>query len=136
MRRFLRCIGHQSVIALTIDVGVYLPGLRRLHGTSVPVLCPLHGVTSAREEWLDGSLYVNSAALGKWEEFITHELVAWLDARYRTIAERRRHGDNTIMLDAEARRQFTSIPPAPASSLSPSSARGSAIGTRHSTATT
>jgi S-formylglutathione hydrolase len=35
-----------------------------------------------------GSFYVNSAATGNWEEFITRDLVQFIDKKYRTIATR------------------------------------------------
>jgi enterochelin esterase-like enzyme len=34
-----------------------------------------------------GSMYSNSAAVGDWETFVARELVAWVDAHYRTIAK-------------------------------------------------
>jgi|SRR5688572_15118403 S-formylglutathione hydrolase len=33
-----------------------------------------------------GSMYSNSAAVGDWETFVARELVAWVDAHYRTLA--------------------------------------------------
>jgi hypothetical protein len=33
-----------------------------------------------------GSFYVNSVVTGNWEDFVVHDLVAWTDARYRTLA--------------------------------------------------
>jgi S-formylglutathione hydrolase len=33
-----------------------------------------------------GSMYGNSAATGDWETFISRDLVAWVDAHYRTLA--------------------------------------------------
>jgi S-formylglutathione hydrolase len=35
---------------------------------------------------LGGSFYVNSATSGQWDDFITGDLVRWVDAKYRTIA--------------------------------------------------
>jgi S-formylglutathione hydrolase FrmB len=32
-----------------------------------------------------GSYYSNSPVIGNWEDFIAHELVAWVDSHYRTI---------------------------------------------------
>lgn len=40
----------------------------------------------------EGSMYSNSAATGDWEEYIARELVAAIDARYRTIATREGRG--------------------------------------------
>lgn len=34
-----------------------------------------------------GSLYMNSALSGRWEDALVHELVAWVDARYRTLPQ-------------------------------------------------
>jgi enterochelin esterase-like enzyme len=39
-----------------------------------------------------GSMYANSITTGYWEDFITRDLVAWTDARYRTIADRAARG--------------------------------------------
>lgn len=35
-----------------------------------------------------GAFYVNSAAFGNWDDFVTKELVAFVDARYRTLPSR------------------------------------------------
>lgn len=35
-----------------------------------------------------GSFYVNSAAFGRWEDFVAKELVAFVDARFRTLPTR------------------------------------------------
>jgi enterochelin esterase-like enzyme len=40
----------------------------------------------------NGSMYSNSATVGNWEDFIAHDLVAYVDAHYRTIADRRSRG--------------------------------------------
>ena len=40
----------------------------------------------------NGSMYSNSATTGNWEGFIAHDLVAAIDARYRTIPERTSRG--------------------------------------------
>lgn len=39
-----------------------------------------------------GSQYLNSNATGRYEDHVTRELVAWVDARYRTIARREHRG--------------------------------------------
>lgn len=39
-----------------------------------------------------GSWYVNSPATGNWEDFVSRELVGWVDARYRTRASRDSRG--------------------------------------------
>lgn len=36
----------------------------------------------------NGSMYSNSATTGNWEDFISHDLVAYIDSHYRTIANR------------------------------------------------
>lgn len=41
---------------------------------------------------LGGSFYVNSAAFGRWEDFIATELVRWVDSRFRTDTDRRKRG--------------------------------------------
>jgi len=40
----------------------------------------------------DGSMYSNSPTTGNWEAYITHDLVAYVDSHYRTIAERDSRG--------------------------------------------
>lgn len=35
---------------------------------------------------LDGSFYTNSATTGNWDDFITNELVSFIDHKYRTLA--------------------------------------------------
>jgi enterochelin esterase-like enzyme len=40
----------------------------------------------------DGSMYSNSPTTGNWEAYITHDLVAWIDSHYRTVAERDSRG--------------------------------------------
>lgn len=39
-----------------------------------------------------GSFYVNSAAFGRWEDFIANELVHFVDARFRTLPSRQSRG--------------------------------------------
>jgi S-formylglutathione hydrolase FrmB len=41
---------------------------------------------------LQGSWYVNSEANGSWDDFISQELVAWVDRTYRTVASRDARG--------------------------------------------
>jgi enterochelin esterase family protein len=41
---------------------------------------------------LGGSQYVNSAALGRYEDYLVDELVPLVDKRYRTLSERGRRG--------------------------------------------
>lgn len=40
----------------------------------------------------NGSMYSNSATTGNWEDFMAHDLVAYVDAHYRTIPDRRGRG--------------------------------------------
>lgn len=39
-----------------------------------------------------GSMYSSSATIGNWEAFITEDLVAYIDAHYRTLAQRASRG--------------------------------------------
>lgn len=40
----------------------------------------------------NGSMYSNSATTGNWEDYIAHDLVAYIDAHYRTIPNRLSRG--------------------------------------------
>jgi enterochelin esterase-like enzyme len=40
----------------------------------------------------NGSMYSNSVTTGDWEDFIAHDLVAYIDSHYRTIAARESRG--------------------------------------------
>ena len=40
----------------------------------------------------DGSMYSNSPTTGNWENYIAHDLVAYVDSHYRTIANRDNRG--------------------------------------------
>ncbi len=40
----------------------------------------------------NGSMYSSSVTIGDWEGFITHDLVSFIDAHYRTIATRESRG--------------------------------------------
>lgn len=40
----------------------------------------------------DGSMYSDSPTTGNWEAYITHDLVAYIDSHYRTIADRDSRG--------------------------------------------
>lgn len=40
----------------------------------------------------NGSMYSNSVATGNWEGFIAHDLVAYIDAHYRTLPDRASRG--------------------------------------------
>ena len=40
----------------------------------------------------NGSMYSNSVTTGNWEDFISHDLVAYIDGHYRTIANRASRG--------------------------------------------
>jgi S-formylglutathione hydrolase FrmB len=39
-----------------------------------------------------GSMYSSSAVIGNWEAFVTHDLIAYIDAHYRTLASRASRG--------------------------------------------
>ena len=41
---------------------------------------------------LGGSFWVNSTTTGRWEDFVTHDVIAAVDARFRTIAQRDSRG--------------------------------------------
>lgn len=41
---------------------------------------------------LEGSFYAKSETTGDWEDFVAHELVAWIDSHYRTIPNRESRG--------------------------------------------
>lgn len=47
---------------------------------------PMIVVTPNARNRFDGSFYANSAAAGKWEDFVAKDLVRHIDRRYRTIA--------------------------------------------------
>jgi S-formylglutathione hydrolase FrmB len=40
----------------------------------------------------NGSMYSNSETTGNWEGFVAHDLVAYIDSHYRTIADRKSRG--------------------------------------------
>jgi enterochelin esterase-like enzyme len=46
------------------------------------------------EGWnrLGGSFWVNSSTTGNWEDFVTHDVITTIDAKFRTIAERDSRG--------------------------------------------
>jgi enterochelin esterase-like enzyme len=46
------------------------------------------------EGWnrLGGSFWVNSSTTGNWEDFVTHDVIATIDAKFRTITERYSRG--------------------------------------------
>jgi len=48
---------------------------------------PMIVVTPNARNRFDGSFYANSAATGKWEDFLAKDLVRHIDRRYRTIAK-------------------------------------------------
>lgn len=41
---------------------------------------------------LGGSWYVDSPATGRWEDYVSRDLVEWLDGRYRTLPDRASRG--------------------------------------------
>ncbi len=46
---------------------------------------PMIVVTPSARNRFDGSFYVNSPTTGRWEDFITHDLVGYIDRHFRTI---------------------------------------------------
>ncbi len=101
---------------------VYLPPSYAANpGRRSPVVYLLHGYSSTLERWSrrlhttlegafatgtremivvipdaktlhDGSMYANSVTTGDWEDFIAHDLVAYIDSHYRTIPDRLSRG--------------------------------------------
>ncbi|HEX8825637.1 MAG TPA: alpha/beta fold hydrolase, partial [Archangium sp.] len=90
------------------DVHVYLPpGYASSTERRYPVLYLLHGFNGSPEMWtsslqevkelivvmpnganrLGGSFYLDSAVTGGWEDFIVREVVGYVDANYRTLAQ-------------------------------------------------
>ncbi len=53
---------------------------------------PMIVVTPNARNRFDGSFYANSVTTGRWEDFITKDLVAHIDGRFRTIAGRSGRG--------------------------------------------
>ncbi|HEU0277692.1 MAG TPA: alpha/beta hydrolase-fold protein [Rhodanobacteraceae bacterium] len=49
-------------------------------------------VMPAADNRFGGTFYVNSRAFGRWEDFITQELVGYIDAHYRTLPTRQSRG--------------------------------------------
>ena len=49
-------------------------------------------VTPNARNFFDGGFYANSSAAGNWEDFITRDLVRYMDRRYRTIRNRTGRG--------------------------------------------
>ena len=49
-------------------------------------------VMPSADNAMGGSFFVNSAAFGQWDDFVSGELVRFIDARYRTRADRGSRG--------------------------------------------
>ena len=49
-------------------------------------------VTPNARDFFDGSFYANSVTTGNWEDFIVHDLVSYMDRKYRTIRNRTGRG--------------------------------------------
>jgi S-formylglutathione hydrolase FrmB len=58
-------------------------------GSTIP---PMIVVIPNGQDAYMGSFYVNSATTGNWEDYITHELVSYVDSHYRTLAGRESRG--------------------------------------------
>ena len=53
---------------------------------------PMIIVTPNARNRFDGSFYANSPTTGRWEDFVTRDLVPYIDRRYRTLARRTSRG--------------------------------------------
>jgi enterochelin esterase-like enzyme len=53
---------------------------------------PMIVVTPNARNRFDGSFYANSLTTGRWEDFVTRDLVPYIDRRYRTLARRTSRG--------------------------------------------
>ena len=69
-----------------LNLGVVLDGLAGAGRPEYIVVMPL------ADNGYGGSFYVNSAAFGKWEDFVVEELVPFVDARFRTLRAPRSRG--------------------------------------------
>ena len=43
-------------------------------------------VATAGDSVISGSFYANSPVTGNWEDYVARDLVAYVDANYRTVA--------------------------------------------------
>jgi len=97
------------------NVTIYLPPGYATSSKRYPVVYLLHGYMSSNADWGNvpeilnrligagkirgmivvmpdasnkflGSFYTNSATTGKWEDFVTRDLVKYVDEKYRTVA--------------------------------------------------
>jgi S-formylglutathione hydrolase FrmB len=64
-----------------IDVAGVMDSLIAAHGSREMIV-----VMPNASNPLGGSFYTNSATTGKWEDFIVHDLVSYIDAKFRTLA--------------------------------------------------
>ena len=69
-----------------LNLSVAMDGLAGAGLTEYIVVMPL------ADNGYGGSFYVNSAAFGKWEDFVVEELVPFVDARFRTLRAPRSRG--------------------------------------------
>jgi S-formylglutathione hydrolase FrmB len=125
-----------------------------------PVVYLLHGVGGDYREWQrvgiekeaaglpviiampegDRSFYVNShdAAVGRWEDYITGEVIAHVDAKYRTVAAREARGISglsmggygAVTLGLRKPKLFATIASHSGALAAPSMERADAIGDR------
>jgi len=99
-------------------IGLYLPPSYSSSKKSYPVVYFLHGHSSKVQEndagklemmenntaqeliyveisgynLYHGSMYVNSYVTGNWEDYVTHDVVSYMDNHYRTIPDRNSRG--------------------------------------------
>lgn len=99
-------------------IGLYLPPSYSLSKKSYPVVYFLHGHSMKVQEsntgilnmmennttqeliyveisgynLYRGSMYVNSYVTGNWEDYVTHDVVSYVDKHYRTIPDRKSRG--------------------------------------------
>ena len=69
-----------------LNLGLAMDGLASAGLPEYIVVMPL------ADNSLGGSFYVNSAAFGRWEDFVVAELVPFVDARFRTLPAPRSRG--------------------------------------------
>src|SRR5579864_2725876 len=87
------------------DEGWFGPGVKsgfQSAGTTLPAVADNAIAGGAAREMIlvmpnaytvyQGSMYSNSITTGDWEGYITHDLVAYIDTHYRTIAQRASRG--------------------------------------------
>lgn len=80
-------LGNERLFTRAYQLETMLDGLvRRGAAREMIVVLP-----SGRNAYF-GSFYANSPVTGGWEDFVSGELVAWVDAQYRTLARAESRG--------------------------------------------